>query len=77
MLLASGVPSVTELANFLSARGPQAVLFPHTPAGRVLGPGVAQLLDGSLCSYAADLALDPVDQRILATSRCYTITRAR
>ena len=42
------------------------VLFPRTRRGRTLGPGLAQALGGGLCGYAADLAVDPMSQRVLA-----------
>lgn len=66
VLTASGVPAVNELAGFLGERQPQAVLLPRTQLGRKLGPGLAQVLGGSLCRYAADLAVDPVYQRLIA-----------
>ncbi len=66
VLLTRGVPAVRDLVDFFGARAPQAVLFPRTPLGRVLGPGLAQLSGGSLCGYAADLAVDTMSQRILA-----------
>ncbi len=66
VFLAGGVPSVNDLAEFFRPRAPQAVLLPHTRLGRVLGPGLAQVLGGSLCGYAAALAVDPIYQRLLA-----------
>jgi electron transfer flavoprotein alpha subunit len=66
VLLASGVPALSELVAFFRERGPQVVLFPRTRPGRTLGPGLAQALDGGLCGYAADLAVDPMSQRVLA-----------
>ena len=66
VLNASGVPGLADLAAFFRERGPQAVLFPRTPLGRALGPGLAQALGGGLCGDAADLAVDPIYQRILA-----------
>lgn len=66
VLTASGVPTVDELAEFLRAKQPQAILLPRTQLGRRLGPGLAQLLGGSLCRYAADLAVDPIYQRLIA-----------
>lgn len=66
VLVTSGVPAVSDLVEFFRPREPQVVLFPHTEAGRVLGPGLAQVLGGSLCGLTADLAVDPIYQRILA-----------
>jgi electron transfer flavoprotein alpha subunit len=66
VLLAHGVPQVKDLADFLGPRAPQAVLFPRTYAGRVLGPGLAQALAGGLVAYAADLAIDAMTQRLIA-----------
>ncbi|HEX9117958.1 MAG TPA: FAD-binding protein [Anaerolineae bacterium] len=66
VLLASGVPAVNDLAAFFGSRSPQAVLFPRTPRGRVLGAGLAQVTGGSLCGYAADLAVDTMTQRLQA-----------
>jgi len=66
VLTAAGVPTLGDLNAFFRERGPQAVLFPRTRLGRTLGPGLAQTLGGSLCGYAADLAVDPIYQRIVA-----------
>ncbi len=66
VLTASGVPEVNELADYLREKQPQAVLLPRTQLGRKLGPGLAQVLGGSLCRYAGDLAVDPIYQRIIA-----------
>jgi electron transfer flavoprotein alpha subunit len=66
VLLASGVPTLPDLADFFRERAPRAILFPRTPLGRVLGPGLAQTLGGGLCGYAADLTVDPIYQRIVA-----------
>lgn len=66
VLTAAGVPTAGDLADFFGPRAPQAVLFPRTPLGRVLGPALAQMLNGGLCGYAADLAVDPIYQRVLA-----------
>jgi electron transfer flavoprotein alpha subunit len=66
VLTATGTPALADLIAFFRERGPQAVLFPRTRAGRTLGPGLAQALGGGLCGYAADLAVDPMSQRILA-----------
>ena len=66
VLLARGIPAVGDLVEFFRPKAPQVVLFPRTLLGRTLGPGLAQVLDGSLCGWAADLAVDPVYQRILA-----------
>ncbi len=66
MLTATGAPALADLAAFFRERGPQVVLFPRTRCGRTLGPGLAQALGGGLCGYAADLAVDPMSQRILA-----------
>lgn len=66
VLTAGGVPEVNELAEFLREKQPQAVLLPRTQLGRKLGPGLAQVLGASLCRYAADLAVDPIYQRIIA-----------
>jgi electron transfer flavoprotein alpha subunit len=66
VLTAGGVPSVEDLAAFFRERQPQAVLLPRTQLGRALGPGLSQLLGGSLVRYAADLAVDSIYQRIVA-----------
>ena len=66
VLTAAGTPALADLAAFFRERGPQAVLFPRTRRGRMLGPGVAQALGGGLCGYAADLAVEPMSQRVLA-----------
>jgi electron transfer flavoprotein alpha subunit len=66
VLLAAGVPTLADLVDFFRPRAPQAILFPHTALGRVLGPGLAQTLGGGLSGCAADLAVDPVYQRIVA-----------
>jgi electron transfer flavoprotein alpha subunit len=66
VLTAAGTPVLADLTAFFRERGPQAVLFPRTRAGRTLGPGLAQALGGGLCGYAADLAVDPMSQRVLA-----------
>ena len=66
VLTAGGVPSVADLAEFFRERQPEAILLPRTQLGRSLGPGLAQLLGGSLCRFAADLAVDAVYQRIVA-----------
>jgi electron transfer flavoprotein alpha subunit len=66
VLTAGGVPGVNDLAEFFRERQPQAVLVPRTQLGRSLGPGLAQVLGGSLCRYAADLAFDSVYQRVVA-----------
>jgi electron transfer flavoprotein alpha subunit len=66
VLLATGVPTVADLADFFQSRAAQAILFPRTSLGRMLGPGLAQVLGGGLCGYAADLAVDPINQRIVA-----------
>ncbi len=66
VLTAAGAPTVADLAAFFSERAPQAVLFPYTPLGRALGPGLAQTLGGGLCGWAADLAVDPIYQRVVA-----------
>jgi electron transfer flavoprotein alpha subunit len=66
VLTAGGMPTVNELADFFRERQPQAVLFPRNRLGKALGPGLAQALGGSLCSYAADLGVDPIYQRIVA-----------
>ncbi len=66
MLLAAGEPGLAELADFLKPRAPQAVLLPRTAWGRLLGPGLAQALGGGLSGYAADLAVDPIYNRLLA-----------
>jgi electron transfer flavoprotein alpha subunit len=60
------MPTVNELADFFRERQPQAVLLPRNRLGKALGPGMAQTLGGSLCPYAADLAVDPIYQRIVA-----------
>jgi electron transfer flavoprotein alpha subunit len=65
VLTAGGVPGTSDLGEFFKERGPQAVLFPRTHFGRKLAPGLAQVLGGSLSGYAADLAVDPIDQRIV------------
>ena len=66
VLTAAGTPALADLAVFFRERGPQLVLFPRTRRGRTLGPGLAQALGGGLCGYAADLAVDPMSQRVLA-----------
>lgn len=66
VLIASGVPTVSDLVDFFRERAPQAVLFPRTQLGRALGPALAQMLGGGLCGHAADLAVDPIYQRIIA-----------
>lgn len=66
VLTAGGVPTVDDLAAFFRDRAPQAVFLPATPLGRALGPGLAQALDGGLCGLAADLAVDPIYQRVVA-----------
>lgn len=66
VLLAAGAPTLEDLRAFFADKAPQAVLFPSTASGRALGPGLAQALGGSLSGRAADLAVDPIYQRILA-----------
>ena len=66
VLTATGTPALADLTAFFRERNPQAVLFPRTRRGRTLGPGLAQALGGGLCGYAADLAVDPMSQRVLA-----------
>jgi electron transfer flavoprotein alpha subunit len=66
VLTAAGTPVLADLAAFFRERGPQLVLFPRTRRGRTLGPGLAQALGGGLCGCAADLAVDPMSQRVLA-----------
>lgn len=66
VLLAGGLPTLGELTDFLGSRKPQLILFPRTWVGRTLGPGIAQALGGSLCGYAADLAVDPIYNRVIA-----------
>lgn len=66
VLLATGAPTLDDLRTFFVDKAPQGVLFPDTAPGRVLGPGLAQALGGSLSGRAADLAVDPIYQRILA-----------
>ena len=66
VLTAAGTPALADLTAFFRERGPQLVLFPRTRLGRTLGPGLAQALGGGLCGYAADLAVDPMSQRVLA-----------
>ncbi len=66
VLTAGGVPTVDDLADFFRDRQPQAVLLPRNRLGKALGPGLAQKIGGSLCAYAADLAVDPIYQRIVA-----------
>jgi electron transfer flavoprotein alpha subunit len=66
VLTAAGTPALADLTAFFRERGPQLVLFPRTRRGRMLGPGLAQALGGGLCGYAADLAVDPMSQRVLA-----------
>ncbi len=63
---AGGIPALSDLAEFLGERAPQVVLFPRTQLGRSLAPGLAQMMGGSLCGFAADLAVDPIYQRIVA-----------
>ncbi len=66
VLTAAGTPALADLTAFFRERGPQLVLFPRTRRGRILGPGLAQALGGGLCGHAADLAVDPMSQRVLA-----------
>lgn len=66
VLTAGGMPTVADLTEFFRDRQPQAVLLPRNRLGRELAPGLAQALGGSLCPYAADLAVDPIYQRIVA-----------
>lgn len=66
VMTGAGVPAVNDLAEFFSAREPHAVLLPRTQLGRALGPGLAQRLGGSLCRYAADVAVDSIYQRVVA-----------
>ncbi len=66
VLTAAGTPAPADLTAFFRERGPQAVLFPRTRLGRTLGPGLAQALGGGLCGHAADVAVDPMSQNILA-----------
>ena len=66
ILTADGIPALSDLVEFIGERKPQVVLFPRTQLGRSLAPGLAQMLGGSLCGYAADLAVDPIYQRIVA-----------
>jgi len=66
ILTAGGIPTVPDLAEFFRDRGPQAILFPTSELGRSLAPGLAQVLGGSLCGYAADVAVDSIYQRIVA-----------
>ena len=66
VLTAGGMPTVNELAEFFRERQPQAVLLPRNRLGKALGPGLAQALGGSLAANAADLAVDPIYQRIVA-----------
>lgn len=66
VLTAGGVPTAADLAAFFRERAPQAVLLPRTQLGRTLGPALAQELGGGLCGLAADLAVDPIYQRVVA-----------
>jgi electron transfer flavoprotein alpha subunit len=66
VLTAEGMPQLEDLTAFLRERSPQVVLLPREGLGRVLGPGLAQQLGGGLCAYAADVAVDPIYQRIVA-----------
>ncbi len=66
VLLASAEPTLADLTAFFDERKPQVILFPRTRLGRTLGPGLAQALGGGLCGYAADLAVDPIYQRVVA-----------
>lgn len=66
VLTAAGVPTAGDLADFFRDRAPQAVLLPRTLQGRALGPALAQVLNGGLCGHVADLAVDPIYQRVLA-----------
>lgn len=65
VLTAGGMPTVHELAEFFRERQPQVVMLPRNRLGKALGPGLAQALGGSLAPYAADLAVDPIYQRII------------
>lgn len=66
VLTAAGMPSAPDLTDFFREREPQAVLFPRTEAGRSLAGGVAQALNGALCTWAADTSVDPIYQRVTA-----------
>ncbi len=66
ILTAAGGPTLADLNDFFRERGPKVVLFPRTAAGRVLGPELAQMLGGGLVGNAADLAVDPIYQRVIA-----------
>jgi electron transfer flavoprotein alpha subunit len=66
VLTAEGVPALADLAGFLADREPQVVLLPRDQHGRALGPGLAQQLRGGLVAYAADVAVDPIYQRVVA-----------
>ena len=66
VLTAAGTPTLTDLVDFCRERAPQVILLPHTRAGRTLGPGLAEVLGGGLCAYAADLAVDPIYGRVVA-----------
>ncbi len=66
VLIAAGAPALADLEAFFRERGPQVVLFPRTLPGRLLGPGLVQVLGGGLCGHAADLAVDPIYQRVIA-----------
>lgn len=66
VLTAGGVPAAIDLAAFFRERAPQVVLLPRTQLGRALGPALAQELGGGLCGLAADLAVDPIYQRVVA-----------
>jgi electron transfer flavoprotein alpha subunit len=66
VLTAEGVPQLEDLVSFLRDRSPQVVLLPRDGYGRVLGPGLAQRLGGGLAAYAADVAVDPIYQRVVA-----------
>jgi electron transfer flavoprotein alpha subunit len=66
VVLAGGVPALADLVDFFGARSPQVVLLPHTYLGRSLGPGLGQRLGGGVVGGAADLALDPGTQRVVA-----------
>lgn len=66
ILTAGGIPTTPDLVEFFRERAPQAILLPSSSLGRSLAPGLAQLLGGSLCGNAADVAVDAIYQRIVA-----------
>jgi electron transfer flavoprotein alpha subunit len=66
VVVASGLPTVSDLAEFFGARSPQVLLFPRSYLGRVLGPGLAERLGGGVVGYAVDVIFDSSSQHVVA-----------